>query len=543
MKHRWIGCLLLTGGLNAWAAIAVELSAPTIALGDTVRLTLSYDPATAQGIPDLTPLQTAFTILATEQTMSYSVVNGQAHATGQWSIVLRPIKAGIILIPSINIGQQASPVVHLTVNASSQSLNQQATQPAAAMNISEDGVKLTATANDTSPYLHQEVIYTVRLLSRQQMVNVRYHHPHADDAIVFPLGEGRQYETTVNGELYHVDEQQYAIFPQKSGPLLIVPPSLEAIVYVSTPKQIALRGRPVTLQVHPLPKQHTLQGWLPSKLVRLREAYDQPATTLVQGTTLIRTIHLQAQGLVAKLLPQLSFSTSKQFSAYPGTPETKNDIKQGELWGETTQTISYVLTEPGMVTLPAIKVPWFNVKTNQVEIAELPAKTIRVKVNQSTAKPSTHVHVSSPSPRLSAPPASALRPILKQYGLWGMLSVFGLSAAFFGYRNARSRVNLLAAVRGACKANDPVQAREALLKWAKQSWPQAVLLDLSDIAKLVNDDVFKTQLLLLSAALYASKSTSLWQGQGLWAALQRLKRSPSVGGKKRKQVLPSIYPE
>ena len=157
-----------------------------------------------------------------------------------------------------------------------------------------------------------------------------------------------------------------------------------------------------------------------------------------------------------------------------------------------------------MVTLPAIKVPWFNVKTNQVEIAELPAKTIRVKVNQSTAKPSTHVHVSSPSPRLSAPPASALRPILKQYGLWGMLSVFGLSAAFFGYRNARSRVNLLAAVRGACKANDPVQAREAL---------------------------------------YASKSTSLWQGQGLWAALQRLKRSPSVGGKKRKQVLPSIYPE
>ena len=197
----------------------------------------------------------------------------------------------------------------------------------------------------------------------------------------------------------------------------------------------------------------------------------------------------------------------------------------------------------GVVTLPAIKVPWFNVKTNQVEIAELPAKTIRVKVNQSTAKPSTHVHVSSPSPRLSAPPASALRPILKQYGLWGMLSVFGLSAAFFGYRNARSRVNLLAAVRGACKANDPVQAREALLKWAKQSWPQAVLLDLSDIAKLVNDDVFKTQLLLLSAALYASKSTSLWQGQGLWAALQRLKRSPSVGGKKRKQVLPSIYPE
>jgi len=479
--------------------------------------------------------------------MSYSVVNGQAHATGQWSIVLRPRKAGIILIPPITIGQQASPVAHLTVNAPSKSLNGHDMPTPTAMKISEDGVTLTATVNENSPYLHQEVIYTVRLLSRQQMVNVRYHHPHADDAIVFPLGEGRQYETTINGELYHVDEQQYAIFPQKSGTLLIVPPSLEAIVYVSTPKQIALRARPVTLQVHPLPKNQTLQGWLPSKLVRLRETYDQPNASLVQGTTLIRTIHLQAQGLVAKLLPRLSFEQSNTFSAYPGTPEIQNDIKQGELWGQVTQTISYVLTEPGVVELPAIRVPWFNVKTRKIEIAELPAKTITVRVNQAIAKPLVDARLSSPSQGVSVNPPQAWLLRVKHYGFWIFLSLLGLgvlaSVTFLVYRYRSLRIHFLAALGEACKANDPVQTREALLNWAKQNWPDAVILDISDIAKLVSDNVFKDQLSLLSAALYGSKTPSVWQGQGLWSALQRLKRIPSVVRKQRKQVLPPTYLE
>jgi hypothetical protein len=344
-----------------------------------------------------------------------------------------------------------------------------------------------------------------------------------------------------------VDEQQYAIFPQKSGTLLIVPPSLEAIVYVSTPKQIALRARPVTLQVHPLPKNQTLQGWLPSKLVRLRETYDQPNASLVQGTTLIRTIHLQAQGLVAKLLPRLSFEQSNTFSAYPGTPEIQNDIKQGELWGQVTQTISYVLTEPGVVELPAIRVPWFNVKTRKIEIAELPAKTITVRVNQAIAKPLVDARLSSPSQGVSVNPPQAWLLRVKHYGFWIFLSLLGLgvlaSVTFLVYRYRSLRIHFLAALGEACKANDPVQTREALLNWAKQNWPDAVILDISDIAKLVSDNVFKDQLSLLSAALYGSKTPSVWQGQGLWSALQRLKRIPSVVRKQRKQVLPPTYLE
>ena len=109
----WLSCTA------TWAqGISVDLDASQIEVGQQVRLTLTYDPKEAQGTPDLSALRTDFTIIATEQAMSYTVVNGQARSIGQWGIVLEPKHSGMITIPAFHLGALTSVPVQLNVSPS-----------------------------------------------------------------------------------------------------------------------------------------------------------------------------------------------------------------------------------------------------------------------------------------------------------------------------------------------------------------------------------------------------------------------------------------
>lgn len=544
MKRGLCWLVLLAWWLHAAASISVSLDAATVSLGEPVRVILTYNPTETHGMPDLKPLQADFILLGTEQSMSYTVINGQAQATGQWSILLQPKKTGILLIPSIAMGTQSSPPTQVTVNAATHGVVTSDTHTKTSPLADDVGTKLTATINNPTPYLHQEVLYTVQLLSRQPLMNVQYRHPHVEEAIVFPLGEGRQYQTTLSGVLYHVDEQNYAIFPQKSGPMVITPPSLQAVVYDDTPKHISLRAEALTIQVKQLPAHQSLKRWLPSKLVRVRETYDQTNTHLSQGTTLVRNITIQAQGLVAKLLPALTFESGTGFSAYAGKPETLNDLKQGELWGSTTQSISYVFTQPGVVHLPAVTVPWFNVKTEHLEMATLPAKDIQIIVKK-TAKVEQSGFESHPASRKEALERhfNFDKWTLMHYG-YGLLGVvIAMSIGWIVWLSKRhSHIpNAYRLLGDACRANDPMQAKAALLLWAAQYWPHATLLDISDIRKLIDDEALQQQLSILITVLYHPQP-SVWQGEPLWQAIQAFHK-PTSGRSSQRSPLPPINPK
>ena len=539
---RWMMLMILFLGFSAQvlAKITLELDASHLALGDNLRLTLTYDPSEVHGIPDLTPLQADFVILATEQSTSYTVINGQARSTGQWGIVLQAKKAGTLVIPPIVLGTgttSATQVVVTPVKGGNASDNKPQLGGVAA-----DGIKLSAQVSDSSPYLHQEVLYTVRLLNRQRLMNVQYHHPQVDNAILLPLGEGRQYQTTVSGVVYNVDEQRYALFAQKSGPMTIEPPSLQAIIYDRVPKPVTVHAKALTIKVKPLPKHQSIHDWLPSKLVRLRETYNTAATTLSQGATVERTITLQAQGLVAQLLPTLKLEQQSGFSLYTANPEPKTDIKQGELWGASKLKVTYVFTQPGAMTLPEISVPWFNIKTKTIEKALLPAKTFQIIATAS----------SSPKPRVPTNIKTLLKHRPSEYQPMFRLLGYGLGGAALAgagvmvivglYRRRARAYDAKKVLREACLSCDPLRAKSALEAWARQRWPEAVIVHLADIYACVDDSVFHEQLSCLITALYQSKPVSDWHGEALWQAIIRLHTS-RPGAATKTSKLPPIHPK
>ncbi|RUQ88640.1 BatD family protein [Legionella septentrionalis] len=542
-----ISCLPST----SLAAINVQAAPTSVQEGDTLRLTLTMDDANAEGIPDLTPLQENFTIVGTERSANYTIINGQTHSLRQWNVILLPKKTGKLTIPAIKIGQyESKPLTIEVTDAATMTGQADSTAPAS------QPVMLKTDISEPAPFVNQQVIYTVKFYNSERLLDAEYHPPQVEDGLIIPLEDATRYQTIEDGQSYTVEEQRYAIFPQKSGELKITGPALNALIYDAVPRRVNLRAKESKLQVKPIPSTYKGKHWLPAKQVTLKETYDKSTSELNEGTTLVRTITLQVVGVPAQMLPHLELGKQKNFDIYPEKPAERNYIKQQEFIGETTVKITYLLNHSGSITLPELVVPWFNTTTGKEEWTKLPARSLQIKGkalppqhagNQLTARPP----VADNKAMETSAPAAVNKPQREQ-SLTGWWVAIFLAAAWiltlilwwfkpFPFLNKNHGKGVLKRLKAACFANHAKEARTALLQWAAFQWPGAKLLTLEDITHLAHDAALKQQMQLLSQALYSPNRKINWEGKNLWLAVVNF-RNRKMNYAKKRADLPPINP-
>ena len=94
----------------------------------------------------------------------------------------------------------------------------------------------------------------------------------------------------------------------------------------------------------------------------------------------------------------------------------------------------------------------------------------------------------------------------------------------------------------ACLDNHATEARDALLKWARFQWPEANLLNLTDVEKMVDDTRLKEEINQLAQALYQDVSPQkTWQGTALWAAITSFKGAKLRSENSKMTPLPPIH--
>lgn len=544
MKRILIGFFVLVSAI-AQAKIQVQVEPSQVSLGESLTLTLIQEDPRGGGVPDLTGLEQDFAILGTERNISYSIINGQSQSSSQWTVSLKPLRAGIITIPAIKVGlDKSSP---LTINVQGGSAKAQDIQ----LNTTQlQDVFLLANADQKKPFVNQQVIYTVKVFNSKRLMDVEYQGPQVDDALLIPLGDTKRYQTVQDNTAYVVEEQNYAIFPQKSGSLKITSPTFNALVYAINPQRIKAQDKPIDLEIQPIPKQYKGSTWLPAKQVKLSEQYENTSQRIEQGSTLTRTITIEGNSIPAQLLPTLEFAESDDFKVYPEKGKEGNQIIQGELIGTTEIKVTYLFTSAKKITIPELKLAWFNTTTGKEELAVLPPRSLHITpattpVNTSNGNPA----VSQPTGTVQAPS----EPVTSTEKSWPwIISILFAAAwlvtlALWGWQK-RARYSgkgqykaALTELNKACTECNPTKARDALLKWASMHWPDAPLLNLTDLTKLVRDAHLKKQLNLLSKVLYKSGEKTLWRGDELLHSVQALSRT------KRKKIntsnrLPPINP-
>ena len=528
--HFYLTIFLLTISQSLLAKVDVSIDRDPVVMDESFQLIFESDEQ-IDGQPDFNTLKKSLTIINSSNRSSTQIINGKITHKQQWVLTALANKAGVIEIPSIKFDKTYSPAVKLRViNAKTKS-----------QRITDD-VYLETSLSTDSPYVQAQVVLTIKLYRAIATSNSSLSDPSISggQAVIEKLGEDKSYEQRNQGRVYNVVERQYVIFPQNSGKL-----NVEPIVFqgqtgnagffgrdpFGPPAQtIVKRSESLTLDVKPIPASFTGSTWLPAENISIKETWSVSPEKLTAGDAVTRIIILEATGLAASQLPQLSSGLPNSFKQYPDQPEFEEIQVNQSVVGVRREKMAVIPTVDGSYLLPAIQMPWWNTKKDQQEIAELPERKIIVNPLANTPVKTDltdEAKASESELELGSSVISKESQTLKQQGFWQWLAVvifvLWLLTLFAWYRsskhihseNKHSKQNhankLKQVVIQAANQNDAKAVREALVKWGQANWPDEVINSTHQLKTKMNTELQK-ELDLIDASLYG-KTKNNWQGE------------------------------
>ena len=363
-------------------------------------------------------------------------------------------------------------------------------------------------------YVQAQAIYRLRFYQAVDVRDLQITGPSARLADLRPLGPERIYEASRDGRRLRVRERSYAVFPFSSGPLelsgayaLARAPAVAGGAAASTDRRQALRLQaPVqTLTALPVPAAAAGAPWLPARSLTLNENWSTPDTDVQPGQALRRSIRIEALGIDAGQIPPLQI-TAPGMLVEAEAPRLENLIK-GELnIGVREQSFRLVALNGGDILVPVLQLPWWNLATDTLAVATLPARVLRVAL--ADAAPTSLRPVAATAAPLPEP-ASTPAPLPQTARLppptpspWllaaAVVLAAGLALAYLRHPGVRAAWRL----RRACSRGDPGAVRDGLLLWAATLWPQTPPLTLEALAQRLPDPATRQALAALDRCLY-----------------------------------------
>jgi hypothetical protein len=290
-------------------------------------------------------------------------------------------------------------------------------------------------------------------------------------------------------------------------------------------------SKAVTLNVQPVPESFKNAAWLSAESLELSENWSDKSMQTKVGEPLTRTLRLTAKGSTVGQLPELTSSTAIDgLKSYPDQPVLKEDKQSDGLTAVREEKIAYIPSKPGNYTLPALKISWFNTKTQRVEILNVPSVNIKALASSETAQ-QTPVTTSTEQQATNSAAMAPVTVVNNGDGrFWQGLSAFLalgwlVTSLVFYFRyiknsskaaQAQAHVSESAiekALKHACWENNPQAAKQALLQWGKTHFAAD---SLSGIAGMCSEPL-QNEIENLNQLLYSGQQQT-WTGQQLWQA-------------------------
>ncbi|MGH8149618.1 MAG: BatD family protein [Steroidobacteraceae bacterium] len=405
-----LGLLLALVSLPAGAAMRASLDSNMVSPGDSVQLTLQLDGETGTR-PDLAPLQRDFDVLGTSRTTTVQILNGSTTSQTQERVTLSAKHAGRLTIPSIIWNGERSAPLTLDVSASA---GGSASSGSAASQTRQ--VFLETQFGPAAPYVQAAVSVTVRLYTSEALYDPRLSLASDGDLLVRQVGPDESGTVQRGGRTYEVVTRHYVVFPQRSGHLTLPGAVLDARVAASSPtsaqgnapfgsffsstpffgnvfstnKPIRVHGDPISLDVAPRPSGAVGSYWLPATGVTLKSVWHPAALSARAGDPVTVDLSLEAVGLTAAQVPDLAqlLALPRGLESYPDEPTLANAARGDTVVGTRKQSIAFIADRPGHFTIPALKVAWWDTRTDQPREADLPARTLTILPAVGGAQPS-----------------------------------------------------------------------------------------------------------------------------------------------------------
>jgi hypothetical protein len=590
--------------------VRAEVDRDRIAANETLILQLFGD-GRLSGEPELQALEADFDILSRSHGERMNILNGAVSHTREWRIELAPKRSGRLEIPALAWG-----------DARSEPLTVDVVEDAAADDPSAGPkpIFVRTETDEATPYVQQAFHYRVQVLYREREAPQRavLSDPQVEGATIERDGEDRASVEVIDGRRYQVIERRFLVVPLQSGPLVIRGPRLEAVMAAPRPagrgaadqfdalfgagpfaglsgmtasgRRIVERAPDLEIQVRAQPPGSS-SPWLPAESVEISDEWIPSSPRFQVGEPVTRVLTVTAHGATAAQLPPLEVDPPDGAQIYPGQTRAEDLPGVGAPVGLRSLEVALVPTRAGRVTLPEVRVPWWDTREDRERVAIVPARTLEVAAAPagSSVDGSTRPFASAGEPasedaaavpeRVDAdaePRESGARwSTAEDWVRRAIAGPIGLAVVALGLmglgwfaalvwlergsrrREARDRVETHASpqalrearrrVERACLDNDARGARMALLAWGRVRWAGQAPAGLGGLALKLDDAAAAETLAQLDRALYAGAAGAgtgaAWDGVGAWQVL-----APCLSGDEREAVsdrltaLPDLYP-
>ena len=178
------------------------------------------------------------------------------------------------------------------------------------------------------------------------------------------------------------------IFPQRSGPLEIpdilfrgeVTDGSSNFVFRNlNTRRVTAFIEGITIDVNERPAgAEDLDNWLPVTNLSIGEEWSAGLNDLKVGDSLVRTITLVADGLDGAVLPPFGPEAVSGMNVYPDPASIDRTYVDGSIVGTRVETSTLVPVVAGAIEIPEISIPWWDVTSDVMKTAVIPATTIQV---------------------------------------------------------------------------------------------------------------------------------------------------------------------
>lgn len=314
------------------------------------------------------------------------------------------------------------------------------------------GVNVEAALSETSPYVRQKLVYSVRVVSSISLSKVSVHPPSVA-GIVLEKADGprNSYRTGRDGQQLVVNEYRYIVTPLTPGYMEIPsakvkvtpaesqtngrvgnyysynysynnnynPWQQQSFAYQSRPEpaigEHTLTSNSVTLTIRP-PIGHNMH-WLPLYQAEIEGSLEGDIHQAVAGKPLTLKLIFRATGLGGDELPSLAqFLQSPKYKLYSGHPITTQGLSRDgtTLYGQREESFTIIPQETGPLILPEIRVSWWDLNHQR------PAEVHWRPPNVTTVEASSESELSSQS--TDHKPQEGIRGSIFMYLVVGLFS-------------------------------------------------------------------------------------------------------------------------
>jgi hypothetical protein len=536
----FIATLLLSFSQAALAAVQAELDRYRIVKGETVTLTVLTDNPGQDLDADFSALEADFEILDQRSETQLSIVNGRQTAVVRLLLTLEPKRVGTIRIAPLVFDNEATEPIMVTIDPAPEL--EPGTQPPVFIEV-----ELVPGAG---PYfVHAQLGLVVRVFYQQNLTEAAISQPEPAPAAVRLMQE-TPYQAERGGERYRVLERIYAIFPERSGELVIPPMQLSGRLVekrASGVWQPTIRGRRIQvesetlrLMIDPKPAGFTGQEWQPARDYQLTQQISS-GDSLRVGEPVTRTVIVDAVGLEENMIIEPAWPELAGTRIYPDQPQGITRDDGNWVLGHKEFRYAVVPEREGPLVLPELRVAWWDTQNNRQQLAVLDSHTIEV---QPSALVPTPPQASGPGgPALDGHPAGT-RVAGAEPAYWQRLTILFATlwlitlvvawrarrprreAAVKTSRRARhaeAEAEVLSGLKRACKKGDTRAARRALQQWLRTFGTGSG--SLLEFAAGVGDEHFRAAVYAMDSEGFRPGAENAWNGEVFWKAFESWRKN------------------